>query len=76
MTQKEVLKALQELLTKTHKATDNWTRDRGCQLHGRHHCDSTCIFKHRAKVPTGYQLIRADARHTHITHLLYHIIST
>ena len=34
-------------------------RDRGCALHGRHHCDTACIFKHRASVPTGFELTRA-----------------
>eukprot|EP00913_Durusdinium_trenchii_P003424 g3171.t1 len=60
VTNKEVLAVLQNLLTETHKATDNWTRDRGCALHGRHKCDTACIFKHRASVPTGFQLVRAE----------------
>jgi len=60
VTNKEVLAALQKILSDTHKATDNWTRDRGCALHGRHHCDTACIFKHRASVPTGFELTRAE----------------
>lgn len=60
VTNKEVLQDLQQLLTGTLKKEDNWTRDRGCALHGRNKCESSCIFHHRAPVPTGYKLIRAE----------------
>lgn len=73
VTNKEVLAALQKLLTDTHKATDNWTRDRGCALHGRHHCDTACIFKHRAIVPSGFQLIRAERNRNAA---LWHVYAT
>jgi len=60
VTNKDVLASLQRLLSESHKATDNWTRDRGCKLHGRNACSSGCIFANRAPVPTGYQLVRAE----------------
>jgi len=52
---------LQQLLTDTHKPYDNWTRDRGCNLHRRHshECSDQCIFKNRAQVPNGYVLRKA-----------------
>eukprot|EP00930_Biecheleria_cincta_P069444 TRINITY_DN5718_c0_g1_i1.p1 TRINITY_DN5718_c0_g1~~TRINITY_DN5718_c0_g1_i1.p1 ORF type:complete len:624 (-),score=58.48 TRINITY_DN5718_c0_g1_i1:234-2105(-) len=60
VTDKAVLAALQDLLTQTLKTTDNWTRDRGCKLHGRNGCDWRCAFINKCPVPTGYQLIRAE----------------
>lgn len=60
VTDKEVLVDLQRLLNETHKDHDNWTRDRGCSLHGRHACEINCIMSHRAVVPTGYELLRAE----------------
>lgn len=57
----KLLLELQGMLVKTHKVTDNWTRDRGCRLHGVNGCgaDAGCVFKNRAPVPTGYTLHRA-----------------
>eukprot|EP00928_Gymnodinium_smaydae_P042641 TRINITY_DN28687_c0_g1_i1.p1 TRINITY_DN28687_c0_g1~~TRINITY_DN28687_c0_g1_i1.p1 ORF type:complete len:595 (+),score=116.98 TRINITY_DN28687_c0_g1_i1:176-1960(+) len=60
VTNKEVLADLQRLLTETHKDHDNWTRDRGCALHGRNACGTDCIMRNKAPVPTGYELVRAE----------------
>jgi len=60
VTDKEELRDLQRLLSETHKDHDNWTRDRGCSLHGRHACETNCIMNHRAPVPTGFELLRAE----------------
>lgn len=55
----ELLARLQKLLNRTHKATDNWTRDRGCKLHGVDGCpNAKCAFQHKAPVPTGYTLVK------------------
>eukprot|EP00930_Biecheleria_cincta_P032075 TRINITY_DN22255_c0_g3_i1.p1 TRINITY_DN22255_c0_g3~~TRINITY_DN22255_c0_g3_i1.p1 ORF type:complete len:528 (+),score=45.67 TRINITY_DN22255_c0_g3_i1:99-1682(+) len=55
----ELLTQLQFLLDATHKESDNWTRDRGCKLHGVNRCKPECIHANRAPVPKGYKLIRA-----------------
>lgn len=55
----EVLAKLQDLLVAGHKTTHNWTRDRGCSLHGVNGCAAACSFKHKAAVPTGYTLVTA-----------------
>eukprot|EP00927_Polykrikos_kofoidii_P013448 TRINITY_DN15862_c0_g1_i2.p1 TRINITY_DN15862_c0_g1~~TRINITY_DN15862_c0_g1_i2.p1 ORF type:complete len:1123 (+),score=183.07 TRINITY_DN15862_c0_g1_i2:123-3491(+) len=57
----DMLHRLQNLLNCTHKTTDNWTRDRGCTLHGVHGagCSLSCASKHRNPVPTGYSLLMA-----------------
>lgn len=60
VTNKDVLKVLQDLLTNTFKSSDNWTRDRGCSKHGRNNCPSECIMKNRAPVPAGFKLMRAE----------------
>jgi len=60
VTSQDTLDDLQALLTSTHKGTDNWTRDRGCSLHGRHACADACVFAHRAAVPSGFRLARAE----------------
>lgn len=54
----EVLKTLQHMLHTTHKESDNWTRDRGCKLHGVNGpgCSLKCAFQNRVAVPTGYVL--------------------
>mmetsp|Transcript_55619 Transcript_55619/g.120100 ORF Transcript_55619/g.120100 Transcript_55619/m.120100 type:complete len:583 (-) Transcript_55619:42-1790(-) len=54
----EIIAALQAMMTKTHKTEDNWTRDRGCKLHGRSHpeCNWKCIRTNGHPVPTGYNL--------------------
>jgi len=51
-----LLDQFQFLLSQTHKETDNWTRDRGCRLHGVNRCKPPCIYKNKAPVPTGYCL--------------------
>eukprot|EP00931_Biecheleriopsis_adriatica_P087049 TRINITY_DN61571_c0_g1_i1.p1 TRINITY_DN61571_c0_g1~~TRINITY_DN61571_c0_g1_i1.p1 ORF type:complete len:542 (+),score=91.49 TRINITY_DN61571_c0_g1_i1:52-1626(+) len=58
VTDKQTLLDLQRLLSNTHKATDNWTRDRGCTLHGLNGpgCSLACASKNRAPVPKGYAL--------------------
>lgn len=60
VTSKEVLRDLQRLLSETQKNHDNWTRDRGCAIHGRSSCSMECINRNRAPVPTGYELVRAE----------------
>lgn len=60
VTDKQTLTDLQRMLTETIKTSDNWTRDRGCALHGRNNCEASCIFSHRAPVPTGFELVRAE----------------
>mmetsp|Transcript_9865 Transcript_9865/g.25972 ORF Transcript_9865/g.25972 Transcript_9865/m.25972 type:complete len:583 (+) Transcript_9865:189-1937(+) len=49
---------LQEMMDRTHKTEDNWTRDRGCKIHGRGHgdCSWPCIRANGWPVPTGYTL--------------------
>merc|ERR1712050_325036 len=52
--------SLQELLNHSHKERDNWTRDRGCAIHGRDACEASCVYHNRAPVPKGYKLMRAE----------------
>mmetsp|Transcript_46757 Transcript_46757/g.99911 ORF Transcript_46757/g.99911 Transcript_46757/m.99911 type:complete len:591 (-) Transcript_46757:83-1855(-) len=52
-----VLGRLQDLLLATHKTSDNWTRDRGCKLHGVNGCSPACASRNRLPVPTGYRLV-------------------
>lgn len=54
-----LLSLLQTMLDTTHKVQDNWTRDRGCSLHGVNGCSPACIYKNRAAVPSGYMLAGA-----------------
>jgi len=58
VTEEETLQSLQEMLNYTHKATDNWTRDRGCSIHGVNGtgCSLACAFKNQVAVPKGYTL--------------------
>lgn len=60
VTSKDVMADLQKILTESLKHGDNWTRDRGCALHGRNKCEARCIFANRTPVPTGYELVRAE----------------
>eukprot|EP00930_Biecheleria_cincta_P061627 TRINITY_DN47199_c0_g1_i1.p1 TRINITY_DN47199_c0_g1~~TRINITY_DN47199_c0_g1_i1.p1 ORF type:complete len:553 (-),score=86.07 TRINITY_DN47199_c0_g1_i1:82-1740(-) len=62
-----LLDQLQALLLSTHKTEDNWTRDRGCQLHGRNGdgCSFSCAFKNRVPVPSEYKL-RAALRNQNL----------
>lgn len=55
----ELLSQLQLLLDATHKESDNWTRDRGCLLHGVNGCEAKCIYQHKAPVPKGFRLVAA-----------------
>lgn len=57
----ELLQSLQSLLDATHKASDSWTRDRGCLFHGVNGegCSLSCAFKHQVQVPQGYLLRKA-----------------
>jgi len=61
VTDPTLLDQLQALLRVRHKTTDNWTRDRGCTLHGRgsSECSLKCANNHRVTVPTGYVLRKA-----------------
>lgn len=56
----DVLRDLQRLLDETHKTSENWTRDRGCALHGRNKCSDHCVFSHKAPVPSRFELVRAE----------------
>jgi len=60
VTDSAMKKDLQRILTESHKSMDNWTRDRGCSIHGRNKCEASCIFAHREPVPTGFELVRAE----------------
>jgi len=55
-----VLGALQDVLSATHKAEDNWTRDRGCRVHGvgASGCSLACASANRVPVPSAYILRR------------------
>jgi hypothetical protein len=60
ITDSSLLHQLEDLLTGTHKSdSDNWTRDRGCSLHGVNACSAACASKHRSPVPSGYRLVTA-----------------
>jgi len=57
-----VLSKLQEILSSTHKpGPDNWTRDRGCTLHGVNGagCSFRCANTHRVPVPSSFKLVHA-----------------
>jgi hypothetical protein len=65
ITDSSLLHQLEDLLTGTHKSdSDNWTRDRGCSLHGVNACSAACASKHRSPVPSGYRLVTATAIRT------------
>jgi len=51
-----LIQGVQDMFMKSHKKTDNWTRDRGCQIHGRGSpdCPMSCIRKNTNPVPTGF----------------------
>merc|ERR1712216_64965 len=51
-----LMSMLQAMLTATHKTTDNWTRDRGCRIHGVNGCDWAHASGNRVPVPNGYLL--------------------
>lgn len=53
-------KKFQLLLQSAHKSTDNWTRDRGCTIHGvgSPDCTLSCAMVNRVPVPVGYELVR------------------
>jgi len=59
VTDPDLLAALQEMLDSTHKTSDNWTRDRGCALHGVNKCEDACVFRNRQPVPSSYTLLAA-----------------
>jgi len=56
VTDQELLAKLQSVLNDSHKTHDNWTRDRGCRLHGVNGCSWACAAKNRCPVPTGFSL--------------------
>ncbi|CAJ1439422.1 unnamed protein product [Effrenium voratum] len=56
VTNQELLGRLQSMLNSSHKSHDNWTRDRGCRLHGVHGCSWACAAKNRCPVPNGFML--------------------
>merc|ERR1712150_46609 len=45
--------SFQSLLDKSRKHVDNWTRDRGCSLHGVSNCPVKCMVAHKQRVPKG-----------------------
>jgi len=55
----DVLERMQGLLDATHKTSDNWTRDRGCSMHGVNGCSASCASKNRVPVPRKYRLASA-----------------
>jgi len=59
MTDPALLSQFQFLLDATHLETPNWTRDRGCALHGVNKCAASCAFANQAPVPRGYRLAAA-----------------
>jgi len=59
VTEADMLSKLQFLLDATHRENDNWTRDRGCAIHGINACETKCVYAHRAPVPAGYRLVGA-----------------
>jgi len=58
---KALLQQLQDMLDNRIKTEDNWTRDRGCTLHGRGNseCSLQCANQHRVPVPRGFRVVRA-----------------
>lgn len=63
----ELLRKIQELFDSTHKTTDNWTRDRGCSIHGRSHpeCNLVCIRKNGNRVPTKFYVKKVFRNQNH-----------
>jgi len=59
ITDQALLGRLQDFLTVSHKSSHNWTRDRGCSLHGVNKCAAACCNKNKKPVPTGYTLVTA-----------------
>jgi len=59
VTDQDMLSTLQGMLDSSHKETDNWTRDRGCSLHGVNCCAESCASRNRVKVPNGYVIVSA-----------------
>jgi len=53
------IEQLQNMMTMTHKPKHNWTRDRGCRVHGVNACPPDHCFKNPSPVPVGYVLERA-----------------
>mmetsp|Transcript_7807 Transcript_7807/g.17142 ORF Transcript_7807/g.17142 Transcript_7807/m.17142 type:complete len:612 (-) Transcript_7807:67-1902(-) len=56
-----LLANFQKLFDTTHKLEDNWTRDRGCKLHGVNGpgCSAACASRNRVAVPSQYTVVRA-----------------
>eukprot|EP00931_Biecheleriopsis_adriatica_P016704 TRINITY_DN12250_c0_g1_i1.p1 TRINITY_DN12250_c0_g1~~TRINITY_DN12250_c0_g1_i1.p1 ORF type:complete len:505 (+),score=93.19 TRINITY_DN12250_c0_g1_i1:64-1578(+) len=54
-----VLRRIQEMMSATHKPTDNWTRDRGCRLHGVNGCSLKCALKNANPVPKSFRVVAA-----------------
>lgn len=55
----DAIALFQRMFDHTHKATDNWTRDRGCSLHGLH-CPKdrkNCALHNKCPVPKGYSVV-------------------
>lgn len=54
----ETISQMQDFFEQRHKTFDNWTRDRGCSIHGRAHpdCDWRCMRNNGNKVPLGFRV--------------------
>merc|ERR1712217_279077 len=55
-----------QLLDKTRKDDSgfgNWTRDRGCALHGPNNCAPMCFQLHPAPVPNAYKVVSVELNH-------------
>mmetsp|Transcript_83077 Transcript_83077/g.164793 ORF Transcript_83077/g.164793 Transcript_83077/m.164793 type:complete len:726 (+) Transcript_83077:92-2269(+) len=45
------------LLVHANKQSNNWTRDRGCCLHGVNGCNVQCAYAHQVRVPCGFEIL-------------------
>jgi len=58
-----ILQEFQELLDSTRKGPpNNWTRDRGCKIHGVGDpaCTMLCACSHKVPVPSAYEVVRVE----------------
>jgi len=58
-----VLAQFQDFLHVTHKGPpNNWTRDRGCTIHGvgDPNCSISCAWANKVPVPSGYEVIKVE----------------
>jgi len=58
-----IVQQFQDLVSATHKGPpNNWTRDRGCTIHGvgDPNCSLSCAFANKASVPDGYRVVQVE----------------